>query len=94
MKNKEIRCPNCGAVETLIYQNIEGIYPHKVLQSGRISEKIVKRKNSLQKNQEKRGLLMCEKCNTYWIDMGIKGSFKIKSGKIVFQEVDKQQQGE
>lgn len=85
MTNKELRCPKCGAIGSLVFQNIQqGAYEHKVLKNGKIS----KRSKYVHIGPEEWSLLRCTNCNGTWFDTDIKNGFEVKGNQVIFQEID------
>lgn len=81
--DKELKCPNCGAVGTLVFQSMQQCaYEHKVLKNGRIS----KRKKFVHIGPEEWHMLRCEKCCSCWTDTDTEGGFETTKNGIVFQE--------
>ncbi len=77
-----MKCPNCGAVGTLVYQNIQQCaYEHKILANGKIS----KRKKFVHIGPEEWGNISCTECGMYLCDQD-RNSYHIEDNTIIIDK--------
>lgn len=79
---QELKCPNCGAIGTLVYQSVQqAAYQYKVLKNGKLSKKF----KYVKIGPEEWANITCNQCGAYWTDQDLEDGFELTCNReIVF----------